>query len=484
MQHPRFMLLAALALIAWMTTAAPATAQWTPRYTDEVVFRDLSERAERFLDAIVRNDAISVRSALSPEARLSLTQSAVDRLYSNLLKEGGRVQEIGRGRIANLDELRGYDDDQPVIVHVPVHLATKSVTAQVTFQRKTPLAPITKLRFLSYEGETGRDGRGYTAREAVTRAPDYANRNLFRERETMVGEGSEALPAMLAMPLIASEALKVPGVVLVAGVEPTDLDFTRDSAAPFRDIAQGLATRGIATLRYTNRPKAHPGRGEDAESSAASVVLADAVAAVEALKALPQVDPNRITVIGYRVGGTLAPLIAEESGASQVVLLNAPAPPIDRHLRNWIRAHGEWEDRLTTSEHRETVERALAGHDAMTVDQLHSARPIILHPPAFWQDVRVQDPMRAMSTLPLRFALLFSEGDSSVDEEDRTAWREAAESAGRRGHWRTYASLDARFLPVGDEPAVVEPNARALNVSETLISDIERFVLQGRLRDS
>lgn len=49
-----------------------------------------------------------------------------------------------------------------------------------------------------------------------------------------------------------------PAVVLVGGSGPNDLDETVGGAKPFRDIADGLAAVGIASLRYEKRQTDYP----------------------------------------------------------------------------------------------------------------------------------------------------------------------------------------------------------------------------------
>ena len=49
-----------------------------------------------------------------------------------------------------------------------------------------------------------------------------------------------------------------PALVLVHGSGPQDRDETIGGARPFKDIAEGLAEKGIAALRYEKRTKAHP----------------------------------------------------------------------------------------------------------------------------------------------------------------------------------------------------------------------------------
>ena len=49
-------------------------------------------------------------------------------------------------------------------------------------------------------------------------------------------------------------------VVLVQGSGPHDRDETIGPNKPFRDLAWGLASKGIAVLRYEKRTKEHPGK--------------------------------------------------------------------------------------------------------------------------------------------------------------------------------------------------------------------------------
>jgi fermentation-respiration switch protein FrsA (DUF1100 family) len=66
--------------------------------------------------------------------------------------------------------------------------------------------------------------------------------------------GQESRPATLTM--LAGIA-SVPAVVLVHGSGPNDRDGTGGVNKPFKDVATGLASRGIAVLRYDKRTRVH-----------------------------------------------------------------------------------------------------------------------------------------------------------------------------------------------------------------------------------
>ena len=84
--------------------------------------------------------------------------------------------------------------------------------------------------------------------------PAYVNSAAFQDIEVTVGSGEWALPATLSMP---EGVGPFPGVVLVHGSGPNDRDQTIGPNKIFRDLAWGLASQGIAVLRYDKRTKAH-----------------------------------------------------------------------------------------------------------------------------------------------------------------------------------------------------------------------------------
>ena len=100
--------------------------------------------------------------------------------------------------------------------------------------------------------------------QAVAYAPPpYASPAAYKESEVTVGTGQWALPATLTMPVAPGP---VPAVVLVHGSGPGDRDATVGQIKQFKDLALGLASRGIAgtAVRQTHasacQPDARPAR--------------------------------------------------------------------------------------------------------------------------------------------------------------------------------------------------------------------------------
>ena len=120
--------------------------------------------------------------------------------------------------------------------------------------------------------------------------------------------------------------------VLVSGSGPQDRDETLMGHKPFLVIADHLTRNGIAVLRYDDRGNAgSTGQFKDATTKD---LATDALAAVNFLKTVADVDPQRIGIIGHSEGGLIAPMVASESNdVAYIVLLAGTGVPGDEILR-------------------------------------------------------------------------------------------------------------------------------------------------------
>lgn len=120
-----------------------------------------------------------------------------------------------------------------------------------------------------------------------------------------------------------------PGVVLVHGSGSSNMDEKVGKLTPFRDLAEGLAARGIASVRYDKRSFAHGLKMVRDKSLVITVreeTIEDAVSAIELLRADPRVDPGRVFLIGHSMGAMLAPRIDAEGGNCRGLVLLAGTP--------------------------------------------------------------------------------------------------------------------------------------------------------------
>jgi len=117
-----------------------------------------------------------------------------------------------------------------------------------------------------------------------------------------------------------------PVLVTISGSGSQDRNSNFFEHKPFWVIADYLARLGMAVLRYDDRGV---GGSTDAETEATTADLAgDVQAAVSFLLDHPDIDPNRIGLIGHSEGGIIAPMVATEiEDIALIVLLAGPSVP-------------------------------------------------------------------------------------------------------------------------------------------------------------
>ena len=152
--------------------------------------------------------------------------------------------------------------------------------------------------------------------------PAYAAPAAFHERQVTVGSAPWELPGTLTLP---NGAARCPVVILVHGSGPEDQDETIGPNKPFKDLAWGLASRGVAVLRYTKRTAQYAAQLKlpDGTFTVREETVDDARPAVALAARQPEIDGRRIFVLGHSLGGTLAPRIA----ANIVNTANGPQAP-------------------------------------------------------------------------------------------------------------------------------------------------------------
>lgn len=154
-----------------------------------------------------------------------------------------------------------------------------------------------------------------------------------RAQATATGVSTESLSVPSpAGPLRGSLTLPAgdgsfPAVVLVQGSGALDLDETVEGNKPFRDIAEGLAKAGIASLRYDKRTFDYAQKiAANPDFTIDDEVTNDALTALHLLAKQKQVDPRRVFVLGHSLGAQMAPRIAQrDPQLAGVVMLAAPA---------------------------------------------------------------------------------------------------------------------------------------------------------------
>lgn len=318
-------------------------------------------------------------------------------------------------------------------------------------------------------GRVSAIGIGPRGRDGATSAPPYVRPGSYLEQDVTVGAAPFALPATLTRPRVEE---RVPAVVLVHTGGLHDRNETTGAVTMFRDLAWGLASEGVAVLRYDKRGLVHKraGRGETPRAE----TVDDAAAAVALLRAHPAVDPTRIVVVGHGFGGYLAGRIVQASGGvAGVVLLGAPARPPERvALDGARRAAG----RSPTEDERTVLAQIEAQVAKVTDPALSPSTPGHELPlgvgPAWWLDLRGYDPVAALRAAGTPVLALFAGGDPGTTTDDRDRWGTLTDDDPSR--LETYDDLDEAFSRDG---ASARAGKAPVYLDRDVVDDLADWVL-------
>ncbi len=313
---------------------------------------------------------------------------------------------------------------------------------------------------------------------AKYQAPSYEKSGTFIEKEVTIGTGEWRLPGTLALPKAGG---KHRSVVLVHGSGSTsgDRDETIGPNKPLRDLAAGLASRGVAVLRYEKRTKHHAAKlAAVRRFTVEEETIEDALQAVALLRRTESIEAGQVYVLGHSLGGYLAPRMAKEgSGIAGLIIMAGAARPLEDLMLEQV----EFQRGLQPQ----------AGGSGVTLDAISKqvrliktlsptnvpAELILGAPAAYWLDLQGYDPVKCLRDLPMPALILQGSKDCQVSaRHDLGRWREFLADRGNV-RFKEYPGLNHLFIPVAGQSTGAE-YAIPGNVAAVVIEDIAAFVLR------
>ncbi|ONI92117.1 hypothetical protein ALI22I_05765 [Saccharothrix sp. ALI-22-I] len=254
--------------------------------------------------------------------------------------------------------------------------------------------------------------------------PPYADPEAFDEHDVTIGSGPLAVSGTVSLPRGDGPR---PGVVLLSGGGPFDRDATTGPNKPLKDLAWGLASRGVAVLRFDKVTHTHGALVADTpDFTMADEYVPHAIAAVHVLRQQPTVDPARVFVLGHSMGGKVAPRVATaEPSVAGLVILAGDTQPMHRAAIRVIRYLASLNPGPAADAAVETITRQAAVVDS---PDLSPATPVEALPfgltGAYWLDLRGYDPVSTAAALDRPMLILQGGRDYQVTVEDDLArWR-------------------------------------------------------------
>jgi dienelactone hydrolase len=399
-----------------------------------------------------------IREMFAPNLRAMVTAEALQAAWTAEVDRHGPLTSVG----AAVSDPAGPGG---TLVKIPVGFQRAEMTVVVSVD---DTGWLTGIQLASAEA----------ARPAEPwRPPGYADPQTFEEHDVTIGTGPLAVPGTLSLPRRPGPH---PALVLLAGSGPLDRDSTIGRNKPFKDVAWGLADRGVAVLRFDKVTYAC----RDALAEIADFTLADeyvhhALAAVRLLREHPAVDPARVFVAGHSEGGTAAPRVAAaEPAVAGLIILAGGAQPLHWAAVRQFRYLAA-QDPRTTAAQQSIIETVIEQARLVDSPGLSPATPAgdlpFGVPASYWLDLRGYDPPATAATLHRPILILQGGRDyQSTVTDDLTRW-EAALADRTDVTIRVYEADNHLFFP-GTGPSTPAEYEPVQHVDPAVIADIATWL--------
>ncbi|HWY09860.1 MAG TPA: DUF3887 domain-containing protein [Bacteroidia bacterium] len=304
--------------------------------------------------------------------------------------------------------------------------------------------------------------------------PDYYNPSKLYESKLSVKTGTFEMPGILCVP---NNVTDPPVVILIAGSGANDKDETAGPLKSLKDIALGLASNGIASLRYDKRTYTYGVRLLNQNIGINEEVIEDALSAVKILRAHPLTKESKIFVAGHSLGAMCAPLIATKSkDISAIIMLAGNARMLEDVVVDQYTYFSTLDS--TNKEIKDAIVKIkLQAATVKNPKELKKAeaKDLPLEQPSFyWQSIKNYDQVKTTKKVKQPILVLQGERDYQVTMVDFNWWKKEL-SADPKNKFISYPGLNHMFMK-GEglsSPAEYEkPN----NVDVKVIMDMVEFV--------
>ena len=254
-------------------------------------FENLKALSERFVSQLLQKNYDRAASQFDGQMKTAFPESELKKSWQRVTIPAGDLIQMG---VLQTAEMEGHR-----IVSVRCQFELSAIDVQLVFNSQGQIS-----------------GLSLIPSKTEYHPPAYVDTSTFTEVEVTIGEGKWAVPGTLTIPNSSYDNTEpFPGVVLVHGSGPNDRDESIGPNKIFRDLAWGLASKGIAVLRYDKRTLKHA--SEFTESLVLNMtvkeeVIEDALLAVNSMREAPEIDSKNVFLLGHSLGASVAPRIGEQ----------------------------------------------------------------------------------------------------------------------------------------------------------------------------
>lgn len=384
-----------------------------------------------------------IKAALSPLVKLQITDSVLKQVWDSVLDGLGSYKDVRK----ITEEVTGD------FTLVTVILDYKNSGVQIEFY---------------YNKDKQIDGLwiGNAPFE-----PKITSNDKFEEMEVTFGDSKNPITGILTLP---KNVKKPPVAILVPGSGDHDADESIGTNKPFRDLAHGLAKRGIAVLRYNESSSIN----DIPEFTIQDDSLNDASSAIKYVKKCGLVDKKKIYIVGHSLGGMMAPKIALDNKdvAGIVCLAGSPRKAEDIILD---------QNRILLEADKSVTKELLNIHMAQVkaaVDKIKNLKEsspeyILDYPASYWYSLNQIDTPKIVKKLKIPIFIAQGSADFQIYADiDYVEWQKLLKDK-KNVTFKLYDNLNHLFMKSNGRMDMTEYNIKG-TVDSKVIKDIANWILK------
>ena len=439
-------LLFAFAFTAGYTTQA--------QHNEPSATGNVQEAAKEFVELLVKEDFSGAARHFDDTMKGALPPAKLQDTWKSLKAQVGLFKrQVG----LRTEKVQQYD-----IAFVTCEFERASVDVKVVFNSAMQIAG---LFFVPPQSPPKHDAHASPARDTLY------------EKEVRIGSGKWAVHGTLSLP---KGPGPFPALVLVHGSGPNDRDETIGPNKPFRDLSDGLVSRGIAVLRYEKRTKERASRLAPLKDSITTweETTEDALLAVSLLRKTERIDPGKIFVLGHSLGGMLIPRIGTlDPGIAGLIVMAGTTRPLEDVILDQMSYIFSLDGTISESEKSQLdeIKSQVARVKDPTLSTATASTDLPLGVPAkYWLDLRGYNPPDVARSLKQPMLILQGERDYQVTMEDLAGWKKSLSSK-PNVEFKIYPKLNHLFME-GEGKCTPQEYNVASHVAEIVIEDIAAWM--------
>ena len=396
---------------------------------------DPKDTARKALDLLLAGKYSELIPMFSPPGKAANPEAV---LATKIAPAWGAVQNIGTATVRPLGVTN--------VVYIPVKFANQDVLFGIS---------------INQQGQIGL----FQITPDPWKHPPYSKPDSFKEREVTIGTQWK-LSGTLTVPNGAGPFL---GVVLVHDSGAGDRDETIGAVKVFKDLAEGLASRGIVVLRYEKRTRTYPAVSQMKEYTAEAETIDDAVAAAAMLRTQPEVKPGRVFELGFGFGGYLLPRIAEADGKlAGMAIVNGNARPLEDLTLDEAQYEGITGPQLVVIQEEAAKIKKLTQADEDSVPLLGMLGPYLL-------DLKGYDPTGQSKLTGIPMLILQGERSFPVNMKDFAAWKAGLQGL-KNVTMKSYPALDHVLVAGTGKSVPADYRKPGQHVAPEVIDDLAKWL--------